>query len=176
MVRENNKKEFKGNDEEMPKFGAGSEYGREEREEARRKKYGYASKKYDPDMQPWLMRVGGKKDGKHFRGQREGGVSENTTYYVFLHAPDGSFEAHPIKEWYNFVPRIAYKTLDADEAEEKFAQRGKILNHWAVMLNKKLKPDQENDDDLDDEDGKKSKKKGAKKKEKDFKISDMDED
>ena len=32
MVRENNKKEFKNPEEEMPKFGAGSEYGREERE------------------------------------------------------------------------------------------------------------------------------------------------
>ena len=54
---------------------------------ARRKKYGYASKKYDPDMQPWLMRVGGKKDGKHYRGQREGGISENASYYVFLNQP-----------------------------------------------------------------------------------------
>ena len=58
-------------------------------------------------MQPWLMRIGGKKDGKHYRGQREGAVSENTTFYVFTHAPDGSFEAHPIKEWYNFVPRVS---------------------------------------------------------------------
>ena len=37
MVRENNKKEFKNPNEEMPKFGAGSEYGREEREEGRKK-------------------------------------------------------------------------------------------------------------------------------------------
>ena len=26
MIRENNKKEFKGHDEDMPKYGAGSEY------------------------------------------------------------------------------------------------------------------------------------------------------
>ena len=38
-------------------------------------------------MQPWLMRVGGKKDGKHYRGQREGGISENASYYVFLNQP-----------------------------------------------------------------------------------------
>jgi transcription initiation factor TFIIF subunit alpha len=93
----------------MPKFGAGSEYGREEREEARKKKYGYNAKKYDPDRQPWLMRIGGKKDGKHYRGNREGGVSDNTAFYVFTHAPDGSFEAHPIKEWYNFIPRVTYR-------------------------------------------------------------------
>merc|ERR1719203_2397730 len=115
-------------------------------------------------MQPWLMRIGGKKDGKHYRGQREGAVSENTTFYVFTHAPDGSFEAHPIKEWYNFVPRVAHRTLDDEEAEERFAQRDKILSRWTQNLNKKLNPDQGADDDeLDDEDNKKGKKKGGKK-------------
>jgi len=174
MVRENNKKE-KAQQEEAPEFGAGSEYGKAQREEARRKKYGYISKKYNPDAQPWLMRVGNKKEGKHYRGVREGGVSENTCYYVFTHAQDGSFEAHPIKEWYNFTPRVSYKTLDAEEAEEKFAERGKILNHWAMMVNKKLKPDQDIDgDDLDgDGPGKKSKK--DQKAAKSLKISDMDD-
>ena len=33
------------------------------------------------------MRTGGKKDGKHYRGQREGGISENASYYVFLNQP-----------------------------------------------------------------------------------------
>ena len=143
MVRENNKKDFKTNDEELPKYGAGSEFGREQREEARRKKLGINRRKYNPDAQPWLMRVGSKKEGKTYRGVREGGVAENTTYYVFTNAADGCFEAHPVKEWYNFTPRLTYKTLNAEEAEEKFAARGKILNHWAVMLNKKLKPGEE---------------------------------
>ena len=97
MVRENNRKERAQDDGEMPVYGAGSEYGRLQKEEARRKKYGYVSKKYNADAQPWLMRVGNKKEGKHYRGVREGGVSENTTYYVFTHAADGSFEAHPVK-------------------------------------------------------------------------------
>jgi len=67
------------------------------------------------------MRVGSKKEGtaKQYRGVREGGVSENTAYYVFTHAEDGSFEAHPVSEWYNFTPKLTYKTLDAEEAEEK---------------------------------------------------------
>jgi len=175
MVRENNERK-RHEQEEMPEYGAGSEYGRAQKEEARRKKYGFVSKKYNPDAQPWLMRVGNKKEGKHYRGVREGGVSANTTYYVFTHAQDGSFEAHPIKEWYNFTPRVTYKTLDADEAEEKFAERGKILNHWAMMVNKKLKSDQDldGDDFLDGESsGKKSKK--DQKASKSLKISDMDD-
>lgn len=175
MIRENNRKDFKGPEEEMPKFGAGSEFGRDEREEARRKKFGFASRKYKPDNQPWLMRVGSKKEGKHYKGTREGGVSENTAYYVFTHAQDGSFEAHPVKEWYNFVPRVTHKTYDVDEAEEKFAERGKILNHWALVVNRKLRPNQlDKDEDLDEDETKKGKK--SSKQKKDLKISDMDDD
>ena len=70
MVRENNQKTRAGQEEEQPKFGAGSEFGREQKEEARRKKFGFVSKKYNPDAQPWLMRVGSKKDGKHYRGEK----------------------------------------------------------------------------------------------------------
>jgi len=175
MVRENNMKTFShSNFEEMPKTGAGSEFGREEKEEARKKKFGYTSRKYNPEAQPWLMRIGGKT-GRKYKGVREGGVNANTTYYVFTHAADGSFEAYPVNEWYNFTPIIRYKTLDADEAEEKFAQRGKILNKWAMMVSKKLKPDQEDDEDLDgDGDGKKKGKKTAAEK-KDLQISELDE-
>jgi len=42
----------------MPKFGAGSEYGREQREEARKKKFGMRIKKYNSDDQPWLLNLG----------------------------------------------------------------------------------------------------------------------
>jgi transcription initiation factor TFIIF subunit alpha len=49
MERENNMREFKTIDDDMPKFGAGSEYKREEKEEARRKKFGIIAKKYDPE-------------------------------------------------------------------------------------------------------------------------------
>jgi len=111
-----------------------------------------------------LLRVGSKKEGKQYRGVREGGISDNTTYYVFTHAKvkvnvvdlknfiystmkiftsqDGSFEAHPVTEWYNFTPRVTYNTLNAEEAEERFAERGKILNHFAIMVGKKLKQSQ----------------------------------
>jgi len=69
---------------------------------------------------------------------------------------------------------MRYKTLDADEAEEKFAQRGKILNKWAVMVNKKLRAGEEGaEEDLDGEEGAKGKK--GKKGDTSFKISDMDE-
>ena len=66
LERENNYKDFKiAHDmDTMPQFGAGSEYGRQQKEEARRKKYGLATRKYNPYAQPWLMKVGPGKGGK----------------------------------------------------------------------------------------------------------------
>lgn len=47
MERENNLRDARtGVDEEMPKFGAGSEYNRDIKEELRRKKFGFAPRKY----------------------------------------------------------------------------------------------------------------------------------
>ena len=98
LERENNMKEYKGIDEEMPKFGAGSEFGRDAREEARKKKFGIVSRKYKPEDQPWILKCGGKT-GKKFKGVREGGVGENASYYIFTHAQDGAIEAFPLHEW-----------------------------------------------------------------------------
>lgn len=173
MVRENNQKFLSfNNQEDQPKFGAGSAFGKDAKEEARRKKLGIISKKYKPEDQPWLLKVGGKT-GKKFKGVREGGINANTTYYLFTHGKDGVVQAYPISEWYNFNSINRYKTLDVDEAEEKWAQRGKILNKWSVMVNKKVKAGGEEGegDDGEPEEGKKTK--GGKGK--DFKVSDMDE-
>ena len=66
MERENNLREYKtANDmDQLPKFGAGSEYGREQKEEARRKRYGIVMKKYDPEKQPWLLKMGTGKQAR----------------------------------------------------------------------------------------------------------------
>ena len=75
MVRENNQKIVNSTQpvDDDPKFGAGSVFGKDMKEEARRQKLGIIRKKYNPDAQPWLMRVGGK-GGRKYRGVREGGV------------------------------------------------------------------------------------------------------
>ncbi|XP_012281226.1 general transcription factor IIF subunit 1 isoform X2 [Orussus abietinus] len=173
MERENNMKEYKGMDEEMPKFGAGSEFGRDAREEARRKKFGISSRKYKPEDQPWILKSGGKT-GKKFKGTREGGVSENAAYYVFTHAADGAIEAFPLHEWYNFQPIQRYKALSAEEAEQEFSRRNKVMNYFSLMLRKRLRNDDDGaEDDPELAEGGIGKRIG--KKEKDFKISEMDE-
>lgn len=42
--------------EEVPESGEGSEYGRKWREEARKRKRGYGSRKHDPDETPWVLK------------------------------------------------------------------------------------------------------------------------
>ncbi|KAK7790747.1 hypothetical protein R5R35_013099 [Gryllus longicercus] len=171
MERENNLKEFRGNDEDQPRYGAGSEFGREAREEARRKKYGIVSKKYRAEDQPWILKVGGKT-GKKFKGTREGGVAENAAYYVFTHAPDGAIEAYPLQEWYNFQPTQRYKALSAEEAEQEFGRRNKQVNYFSLMMRKRLRGENEEET----EEGEETKVKGkAKGKKGDLKISEMDD-
>jgi len=153
MERENNQKEFRSLDDEMPKFGAGSEYGRDQREEARRKKYGINMRRYVSENQPWLLTTGSKESRKKFKGIREGGVSENSSWYVFMQGKDGAFEAFPVEEWYNFKMIQRYNTLTAEEAEEQFEKRDKIMNFHALRWEKKLKQDVEDPDE--EEKGKK---------------------
>ncbi|XP_073973963.1 transcription factor IIFalpha [Rhodnius prolixus] len=169
MERENNIKEYKTFEEEQPKYGAGSEYGREAREEARRKKFGIITRKYKPEDQPWILKIGGKT-GKKFKGIREGGVAENASYYVFTHAADGGIEAYPLTEWYNFQPIQRYKALSAEEAEQEFGRRNKVMNYFSLMLRKRLK----NDEDGDGEEGEENKTKKGKNAN-DLKISEMDD-
>ncbi|CAN8010774.1 unnamed protein product [Ixodes pacificus] len=173
IERENNLKEMKMEDD-MPKFGAGSEFGRDQKEEARRKKYGIIMKKYNPDDQPWLLRVGGK-GGKKFKAIRDGGVSENTSFYVFCKAPDGVFEAFPIDEWYNFNPVNRFKALTAEEAEVEFERRDKVMNHFSIMVRKKMANEDTEGIKEEGEEEKGKGKKGKKDKNKEFKISEMDD-
>jgi transcription initiation factor TFIIF subunit alpha len=172
MERENNMKDFKAMEEDMPKFGAGSEYNRDQKEEARRKKFGIISKKYNPDAQPWILKVGGGKSGKKFKGSREGGVSENAAHFIFTQTKDGSIEAFPLNEWYNFQPIQRFKSLTAEEAEEEFGRRKKCVNMWSMKMRMKLK----NKDDEEPEDPEDKPVKGAKGGDKKkLQISEMDE-
>jgi transcription initiation factor TFIIF subunit alpha len=76
MEREKNMKELSGKEEEMKKFGEGSEFGSDDSEEERRKKKGIVRRKYRKEDKNWILKVGGKT-GKKFRGNREGGIGEN---------------------------------------------------------------------------------------------------
>eukprot|EP00118_Oscarella_pearsei_P009635 m.56175 g.56175 ORF g.56175 m.56175 type:complete len:548 (+) comp34567_c0_seq4:64-1707(+) len=128
--------------EKQPEFGEGSEYGREQREQAWWRRRGYVPKEISLDDYPFLLQESGRK-GKSFVGRREGGVNTSSAYYILLKSADGGFEAHPVNAWYNFSPTIAYRTLDVDEAEEQFSQRNKTRNYFAIMAQKKMKVEED---------------------------------
>uniref|UniRef100_A0A8C2VAK0 Transcription initiation factor IIF subunit alpha n=1 Tax=Chinchilla lanigera TaxID=34839 RepID=A0A8C2VAK0_CHILA len=155
-------------EEEMPESGAGSEFNRKLREEARRKKYGIVLKEFRPEDQPWLLRVNGKS-GRKFKGIKKGGVTENTSYYIFTQCPDGAFEAFPVHNWYNFTPLARHRTLTAEEAEEEWERRNKVLNHFSIMQQRRLK-DQGQDEDEEE------KEKRSREKPSGLRIHDLEDD
>lgn len=57
-----------------------------------------------------------------FRGVREGGITDNSSYYLFTHGEDNIINAFKLEEWYNFQPVQRYKTLTVEEAEEEFGR------------------------------------------------------
>ncbi|KAA3677557.1 uncharacterized protein DEA37_0005793 [Paragonimus westermani] len=141
MQRENNLKQFRSvhNLSDTPERGAGSEFGREAKEEARLRKYGIIRESYRPDDQPWIMTVGkGKTGRRRFKGVREGSVSENVEYFVFCQCKDGNFDAYPVHTWYKMKPEINYRFLREDEAEVEYNRLNKTMNLFNVMIKRKL--------------------------------------
>lgn len=62
-------------EEESQEGAAGSEFGKKQREEARRKKYGIVTREFKVEDQPWILKVNGKA-GKRF--------VYNTCLYAFV--------------------------------------------------------------------------------------------
>ncbi|TWW69846.1 general transcription factor IIF subunit 1-like isoform X2 [Takifugu rubripes] len=160
-------------EEEAPESGAGSEFGKKQREESRRKKFGIVTREFKAEDQPWILKVNGK-GGRRFKGQRKGGVTENASYYIFTQCADGVFEAFPVNSWYNFTPISKHRTLTAEEAEEEWSRRNKVVNHFSIMLQRRLREDQGEDEEEESE--KSGKKKKGGRKGGDLRIHDLEEE
>lgn len=91
------------------------------------------------DFQPWQMKSGTGKTSRRFKATKEGGVGDNASYFIFYKQNDSSdtYEVCPVDEWYNVSATQRYKTLTAEEAEQRFEQRHKTLNLFSVMHLKK---------------------------------------
>ncbi|XP_042360593.1 general transcription factor IIF subunit 1 [Plectropomus leopardus] len=162
-------------EEETAEGAAGSEFGKKQREEARRKKFGIVTREFKVEDQPWILKVNGKA-GKRFKGLKKGGVTENASYYIFTQCPDGAFEAFPVHGWYNFTPQAKHRTLTAEEAEEEWGRRNKVVNHFSIMLQRRLREQERGEDEEDENEksGKKKKKGGGRGG--DLRIHDLEDD
>ncbi|KJH43349.1 transcription initiation factor IIF, alpha subunit [Dictyocaulus viviparus] len=131
MEREDNKSVTLST-QSVQEYGEGSEYGKAARDEARRKKYGRQTKSYKLDSQPWHLSFI-EPDGRirKMKSIREGGAGEHADYWVFLKSGE-EFLAYKVDDWHKFLPAITHKTLDIDQAEEKFLERNKVMNQFAL--------------------------------------------
>ena len=64
-----------------------------------------------------------------YKGIKEGGVLENSSYFLFIQKPDKSFDAIPVDEWYSFTPIVKYNFLSAEEAELEYNRYIISFNH-----------------------------------------------
>ncbi|XP_064121741.1 general transcription factor IIF subunit 1-like [Macrobrachium nipponense] len=144
MEREITGKLYRSMEGDAPKYGGGSEFRQEEKAEARRKRLGIRLKQYRQEDQPWILTVSGKKE-KKYKGSRAGGVSENSSWYIFMQGKDGAFVAYPVEEWYCYRPIQHYKSLTEEEAEKHFERRSKIMNYFSLMKKETATPDGEDD-------------------------------
>merc|ERR1711962_950144 len=134
MVRKSKKQVFAEEDvAAMPTHGAGSVYNYERKEEARKKRRGYAERKINTDDLPYALRLGGK-GGKRYTGKKEPNLV-NASYFVLTQCPDGVFEAVPVQAWYNFLPDIDYATMSSEEVEHEFSKRSRALQDFNEKYN-----------------------------------------
>lgn len=152
-----------------------------------------AKMRRETDYQPWQIKFGSGRTGRRFKAVKEGGVGDNASYFIFYKPNDkaDTYEVCSVDEWYSVSATQRYKTLTAEEAEQKFEQRHKMLNLFSVMHKKNGEAGEEggsghggkafkvselddwdqsgndeaseNDDDSDDDKKKVRRKKGSKK-------------
>uniref|UniRef100_A0A915EQA0 Transcription initiation factor IIF subunit alpha n=1 Tax=Ditylenchus dipsaci TaxID=166011 RepID=A0A915EQA0_9BILA len=75
------------------------------------------------------MKLNAEGKDRKFRSMRED--SQYADYWVFLKVGD-DFQAYKIKDQYQFLPCITHRTLDSEQAEEKFQHRNKVMNQFAL--------------------------------------------
>uniref|UniRef100_A0A7N4V300 Transcription initiation factor IIF subunit alpha n=1 Tax=Sarcophilus harrisii TaxID=9305 RepID=A0A7N4V300_SARHA len=131
-------------EEEMPESGAGSEFNRKLRDEARRKKWHPSDRdKASPGPQSqW----------------KTGGGERNTSTFTFL-GP----QAFPVHNWDcpSWRPCMMHSLV---------CRRNKVLNHFSIMQQRRLK-DQDHNEDEDEHKEKKNRKKPS-----ELRIHDLEDD
>ncbi|XP_029692233.1 general transcription factor IIF subunit 1-like [Takifugu rubripes] len=171
MERDMSARQF-SEEQKVPESRPGSEFGRKQCGESRRKKFGIEKREFKAEDQPWILNVNGK-EGRRFKGQKRGGVTEHASYYIFKKTSEGEFEIFPVNSWYNFTPISKHRTLTTEEAEEKWSRRNKVVNHFNIMVQQRLQDDQGEDEEEESE--KSGKKKGGEKGG-DLRIHDLEEE
>ncbi|KAJ1908183.1 transcription factor IIF subunit tfg1 [Coemansia sp. IMI 209127] len=92
------------------------------------------------EARPWVLEDDDEKDV--WTGSLEG--AQSSSYVLFVLTDDG-FKVVPVDRWYKFTPKLKYKTLTLDEAEEVLKSEQKIdsRSRWIMRKHMQLKDDDE---------------------------------
>ncbi|KAJ1821456.1 transcription factor IIF subunit tfg1, partial [Coemansia sp. RSA 2599] len=85
------------------------------------------------EARPWVLEDDDEKEV--WTGSLEGGQS--SSYVMFVLADDG-FKVVPVDRWYKFTPKLKYKTLTLDEAEEELRRAQKAETHDRWIMHKRM--------------------------------------
>ncbi|KAJ2095529.1 transcription factor IIF subunit tfg1 [Coemansia sp. S100] len=81
------------------------------------------------EARPWVLEDDDEKEV--WTGSLEGGQS--SAYVLFVLTDDG-FKVVPVDRWYKFTPKLKYKTLTLDEAEEELSRvhKSEAQDRWIM--------------------------------------------
>ncbi|KAJ2760195.1 transcription factor IIF subunit tfg1 [Coemansia sp. BCRC 34490] len=85
------------------------------------------------EARPWVLED--DDETEMWTGSLEG--AQNSAHVLFVLTDDG-FRVVPVDRWYKFAPRLKYKTLTLDEAEEVLKNEQKIDNRSRWIMRKHM--------------------------------------
>ncbi|KRX85284.1 General transcription factor IIF subunit 1 [Trichinella sp. T6] len=89
---------------------------------------------------------------RHYRGIRDGVISNYSDYWIFEKNGKNAFDAYLVGEIYNLIPVRDRKAMSIEEVEEHFKRRREIVLNQFALRARIRRPGEENDDDDDDDD------------------------
>ncbi|KRX21340.1 Sushi, nidogen and EGF-like domain-containing protein 1 [Trichinella nelsoni] len=84
---------------------------------------------------------------RHYRGIRDGAISNYSDYWIFAKNGKNAFDAYPVGEIYNLIPVRDRKAMSIEEVEEHFKRRREIVLNQFALKARIRRPGEENDDE-----------------------------
>ncbi|KRX54004.1 General transcription factor IIF subunit 1 [Trichinella sp. T9] len=88
---------------------------------------------------------------RHYRGIRDGVISNYSDYWIFEKNGKNAFDAYLVGEIYNLIPVRDRKAMSIEEVEEHFKRRREIVLNQFALRARIRRPGEENDNDDESE-------------------------
>ena len=88
----------------------------------------FYKKTTDPELYPFLLTDADHNVSNSFLGTHEAGL-DNANHILLIPNNNNTFTVKSVHKWYKFNPKITYKTLNIDQAENFMSKQEKSLAH-----------------------------------------------